>query len=39
MHAVCPAMLGPLAFNLKKTSISMWPLIAGLYAAAHSHCC
>lgn len=29
MHAVCPAMLGPLAFDLKKTSISLWPLIAG----------
>lgn len=28
MHAVCPAMLGPLAFDLKK-SISLWPLIAG----------
>lgn len=27
MHAVCPAMLGPLAFDL--TSISLWPLIAG----------
>lgn len=29
MHAVCPVMLGPLAFDLKKTSISLWPLIAG----------
>lgn len=29
MHAVCPAMLGPLAFYLTKTSISLWPLIAG----------
>ncbi len=28
MHAVCPAMLEPLAFDLKK-SISLWPLRAG----------
>lgn len=33
MHAICPAMLGSLAFDekkdvRKKTSISLWPLIA-----------
>lgn len=29
MHAVCPAMLAQLAFDLKKMSISLWPLLAG----------
>lgn len=28
MHAVCPAMLGPLAFDLKK-KFTLWPLKAG----------
>lgn len=30
MHAVCPAVLGPLAFDLEKGVIhSLWPSIAG----------
>jgi len=37
MHAVCPAMLGPLAFDLKKDVFVA--INSRLYAAAHSHCC
>lgn len=39
MHAICPVMLGPLAFNEKKDKHFFMVIRSRLYLAADSHSC